>query len=80
MLNVITRYRIVEKVYLGKDPQITVQLKDFLVDLYGHVLVFLAKAKRFSSKSGKSESKPPVVCLNLSNQSQSTIATSSHLR
>lgn len=79
MRNVITRYRIVEKLYLGKDPQITAQLKDCLVDIYGHVLVFLAKAKRFYLKSGKSESKLRVVFLNLSNQNQSTIATNSHL-
>ena len=45
--SIVTRYRIVERLYLVKQHSATTQLKEHITDLYMLVLKFLVKAEEF---------------------------------
>ena len=45
--NVIAQYRVVERLYLGKQYEMAPQLEENIKDLYMLVLRFLVKAKKF---------------------------------
>lgn len=45
--NIVTRYRIIERLYLAKQYEATIQLQDHITDLYVVALKFLVKAKKF---------------------------------
>ncbi len=57
LANIITRYHIVERLYLVKEYEATTQLKDHITDLYTLALKFLIKAKRFYLKNTASQYK-----------------------
>ena len=48
---IVTRYRIVERLYFAKQYEATAQLQNHITDLYVIALKFLVKAKRFYSKN-----------------------------
>ena len=49
--NLITRYEIMERLYLREETQATVLLQSSIVTLYNNVLIFLCKAHRHYSTS-----------------------------
>lgn len=50
--NLITQYRIIERIYLKKSYEATPQLKEHLTDLYALILKFFTKAiGLYSSRS-----------------------------
>ncbi len=53
--NLLVRYEIHERLYLGANREATKHLEGLLVGLYVLVLSFLAKAKRFYTKSSASK-------------------------
>ena len=55
--NIVTRYRIVERLYLVKQYEVTTKLQDHITDLYVLALKFLVKAKKFYSKNTASQYK-----------------------
>lgn len=55
--NIVTRYRIVERLYLVKQHEITNQLEEHITDLYALVLKFLVKAKKFYLRNTTSKCK-----------------------
>ena len=54
---IVTRYRIVERLYLAKQYEATAQLQNHITDLYVVALKFLVKAKNFYSKNTASQYK-----------------------
>ena len=53
--HMITKYRIVESLYLDHGAQLTDQLRSGIVELYTLLLSFLCKARRFYEKAMLSE-------------------------
>lgn len=53
--NLLVRYEIHERLYLGANREATKHLEGLLIGLYVLVLSFLAKAKRFYTKSSASK-------------------------
>lgn len=49
--NIVTQYRIIERLYLVKNYEATVQLMEHITDLYVLALKFLVKAKKFYLKN-----------------------------
>lgn len=47
MSDTISRYTIVEKVYLVKGVETTEQLREKLLNLYAHILTYLAACRRY---------------------------------
>lgn len=54
---IVTRHRIVERLYLAKEYEATTQLQDHITDLYVVALKFLVKAKKFYLKNTASQYK-----------------------
>ncbi len=54
--NLITRYEIMQKLYLDEENQARDLLKSSIVILYNNILVFLCKARRYYSTSTASTS------------------------
>ncbi len=50
----ITRYAILEELYLQRDSAARDKLEDSVVLLYAEILTFLAKARRFFQRPAKS--------------------------
>lgn len=53
--NSITYHKIIEKLYLGETSEPLDQLKECLIALYGGILSFLIKAKKFYGTSTASK-------------------------
>lgn len=55
--NIMTQYRIVERLYLVKRYEATAQLENHITDLYALALKFLVKAKKYYQKNTASQFK-----------------------
>ena len=55
--NIVTRYRIVERLYLVKQHEAASQLEKHITELYTLVLKFLVKAEKFYQRNTASQYK-----------------------
>lgn len=53
--HLITRYAILEDLYMQRNSAIRDKLEDMIVRLYSEILIFLARAKRFFQSSSKGQ-------------------------
>lgn len=53
--HIITRYAILEELYLCRNSAARDKLEDMVVRLYAEILTFLAKAKKYFQRSTKSK-------------------------
>jgi hypothetical protein len=53
--HLITRYAILEELYLQRDSAARDKLEDLVVLLYAEILIFLAKARKFFQRPAKSK-------------------------
>ncbi len=60
--NLLVRYEILERLYLRVKRETTKNLEECLIRLYVSMLSFLAKAKRFYSKSSTSKCSIDGIC------------------
>ena len=51
--HLITRYAILEELYIQRDSSARNQLEDMVIRLYAEILIFLAKARNYFQSSTK---------------------------
>ena len=59
--NLITRYAILEALYLQRESEASDKLEDMIIRLYAEILTFLAKARKFFQSSAKSKRFPSLM-------------------
>jgi hypothetical protein len=68
--NLITRYKIVEELYLSRPSPVRDELTKALLKLYGTVLVYLGKAGKYYKQNtpGKSVARKLTTCSNINSE------------
>ena len=65
--HLITRYAILEELYLQRNSEASDKLEDMVIRLYAEILTFLAKARKFFQSSAKSKKSFLITSVKLTN-------------